>query len=352
MNIVVLGGGYGGLKIVSKLIRKWLPEDVTITLIDRLPYHSLKTEYYALVAGTASDKEVRFHFPSHKKLTKIYDEITGIDQEKKCVYTRENGDIAYDYVIIGLGCEDNYHNVEGAETYTHSIQTIKKARETYEAISTMDAYERVTVVGAGLTGVELVSELKESREDLDIRLLDRGKKVLRSFPEKIQNYVESWLYANDIKILRESKIEYVNKGEVCNNGVCIASDAIIWTAGVCPNKLVRQLDIEKDASGKVILNAYHQVPTDESMFVVGDCASLDFPPSAQLANIQGEQIAGILWKLMNGKQPHKPKPLRTKGTMGSLGKRDGFGSFFQRPLTGSVARTLKSGILWNHKLRG
>ena len=54
-----------------------------ITLIDRTPFHSLKTEFYALAAGTSTDKEVRVDFPEHLRLKRVYGEITKIDTKRK-----------------------------------------------------------------------------------------------------------------------------------------------------------------------------------------------------------------------------------------------------------------------------
>lgn len=47
-NLVLIGGGYGNMRVLHRLLPNQLPDDVTITLIDRNPYHCLKTEYYAL----------------------------------------------------------------------------------------------------------------------------------------------------------------------------------------------------------------------------------------------------------------------------------------------------------------
>ena len=69
-----------------------------------------------------------------------------------------NSKIDYDELIIGLGCEDKYHNVPGAEAYTHSIQTLSKSRETYHRISELPKGARVGIVGAGLSGIELASD--------------------------------------------------------------------------------------------------------------------------------------------------------------------------------------------------
>lgn len=63
-NLVLIGGGYGNMRVLHRLLPNQLPDDVTITLIDRNPYHCLKTEYYALAAGTISDHHIQYLFQS------------------------------------------------------------------------------------------------------------------------------------------------------------------------------------------------------------------------------------------------------------------------------------------------
>ena len=162
-NLVILGGGYGGMRILERLLPNELPDDVSITLIDRVPYHCLKTEYYALAAGTISDQDVRVAFPEDPKLKIIYAEVVKIDLEEKKVVLANEADATYDDLIIGLGCEDQFHHVPGAEEFSYSIQSIEKARNTYQALNNLPAGSVVSIIGAGLSGVELASELIESR---------------------------------------------------------------------------------------------------------------------------------------------------------------------------------------------
>lgn len=126
-KLVILGGGYGGMRVLNQLLPNQLPSDVSITLIDRIPYHCLKTEYYALAAGTISDQHIRVAFPEHPQVQIKYGEVTSIDLENKKVILK-NDEEKYDELIIGLGCEDKYHNVPGADEHTYSIQTIEKSR--------------------------------------------------------------------------------------------------------------------------------------------------------------------------------------------------------------------------------
>lgn len=349
-NLVLLGGGYGGMKILSELLPNHLPEDVTITLIDRVPYHCLKTEYYALAAGTISDKEIRVSFPEHPQLTVKFGEVIGIDLIGKRIQLKDDQPFMYDDLVIGLGCEDKYHNVPGADQYTYSIQSIEKSRETYSVLNNLPPGSVVGIVGAGLSGVELASELSESREDLQIKLFDRGKHILSAFPDRLSKYVENWFVKNNVEIINNSNITKVEENTLYNHDQPIPCDVIVWTAGIQANKIVRDLDVEKDRMGRVNVTAHHHLPADEHVFVVGDCASSPHAPSAQLAEGQAEQIAEVLKRRWKGEPLPEAFPrIKLKGVLGSLGKKQGFGVMGERAITGRVARLLKSGILWLYK---
>lgn len=350
-RLVILGGGYGGIKILSTLLESWLPEDLEIILIDKNPYHSLKTEFYTIAAGTSADSNVRIVFPQDKRVQYVYSTVKKIDTEKQHILIDKKLDnlIDYDYLVIGLGCEDNYHGIEGASEFTESVQSFSKARRAGIAIGNLQAYGKVSIVGAGLSGIEVASEIRESRPDLNIRLLDRGGAVLSAFDPKIQEYVRDWFVKNDVYVLHHANVEYVEEDGVCNNGVCYVNDVTIWTAGVQPHYLVRTLPFAKDEQEKIIVNGYYQVPSQPNVYVVGDCVSSTHSPSAQLAGQQGEHIAEVLLAVLNNKQPKQPKEIKLKGALGSLGKSDGFGSMFQRSVTGLMPRLAKSGVLWLNK---
>ncbi|MEH7237050.1 NAD(P)/FAD-dependent oxidoreductase [Bacillus sp. JJ1562] len=349
-NLVILGGGYGGMRILHRLLPHQLPEDIQITLLDRAPYHSLKTEFYALAAGTISDSHVRVTFPEHPRLHVKFGEVTGIDMNEKLVHIKDDDSISYDDLVIGLGCEDKYHNVPGAKEFTYSIQSIDNARATYQRLNNLPAGATVSIVGAGLSGVELASELHESRADLQVKLFDRGNHILSAFPEKLSMYVENWFDKNEVEIINNSNITRVEENILFNNDQPVQSDVVVWTAGIQPNKVVRDLDVEKDGSGRVVLTTQHNLPNDEHVYVVGDCASMPHAPSAQLAEGQAEQIVQVLLKRWKGEAPPTEFPkIKLKGVLGSLGKKEGFGLVAERTLTGRVPRMLKSGVLWMYK---
>lgn len=348
-KIVCLGGGYGNLRIIQKLMPK-LPKDCSITLIDRNPYQGVKTEYYALAAGTKSEKDIRVKFPENDSVNLVFGEVTHIDLNEKTVSLNDDK-ISYDYLVIGLGCIDKYHNVPGAEEYTYSIQTLNQSRETFKAVGALNPEASVGIVGAGLSGIEVASELREARSDLHIKLFDRGDRILPMYPPRLSNYVKKWFVDNDVEIIPHSNIVKVEPHKVYNNDESHSVDICIWTAGVQPVKVVRELPVEFGVGGRVVLNQYHQIPGFEDAFVVGDCAALEHAPSAQVAEGQGEQIADVLLMMINDKPlPDEMPEIKLKGVLGSLGSKEGFAYLKERTVTGRIARMLKSGVLWMYKL--
>jgi NADH dehydrogenase len=350
-NLVILGGGYGGIKIIERLLlSKELPNDLSITLIDRSSKQSFKTKFYALAAGSVSDKDVRIDYPNHPKLTLINSEITKIKLDDNKVFLTDKEPVHFDYLIIGLGSEDKIQNVPGVKEFAYSIQTVDSALLTYQKLNSLPPGALVSIVGAGLTGVELASELIESKKDLKLQIFDRGNCILSAFPEKLSVYVQNWFDNHGVDIINHANITRVEENTLYNHLEPIHSDAIIWTAGIQPNHIVQELDVEKDSHGRIVLTPHHQIPLYEHVYVVGDCASLPHAPSAQLAEGQAEQIALVLLKQLDGEAfKEELPPIKLKGMLGALGRKNGFGLVAEKLVTGRVARLLKSGVLWMYK---
>lgn len=349
-KLVLLGGGYGNMRILNHVTSSGWPEDVEIVLIDQEPYHCMKTEYYALAAGTISDVEVRVPFPEHPRLKIIDARIKSIDVENKRIELDGADSISYDQVVIGLGCEDKYHNIPGADTHTLSIQSIENVRETANTLSKICKGSHVAIVGGGLSGIEVASELRESRSGLKITLFDRGETILSTFPEKLGLYVQDWFRDHEVNVINRANITKVEPGVLYNKDEPVDVDVVVWTAGIQPNKLVRELPVEKDRSGRVIVTPHHFIEQYPDVFVVGDCASADHAPSAQLAEEQGDQIHEVLKSLWSGGVLPDLPEIKMRGVLGSLGKKKGFALVMGKtPITGRVARLLKSGVLWLYR---
>ena len=325
-----------------------LPGDVSVTLVDRLPKSPLKTEFYSIAAGSASLKDVTVPFPVHPQLRLAFDEVVRIDQDAKRVELRETGEVPYDALVIALGCVDHFHGLPGAADYTLGLQTLKRTQVTGQQLLTLDAYRQVMLVGAGLTGVELAAELRETRPDLNIAIIDRNDRVLNGFSDKLRDYVEHWLAEHEIKVMHRVATRTVVQGEIETDNGTILFDKLVWTAGIQAHPLVRTLRGSFDSIGRIRVNEYLQTVGDKAVFVIGDCAASEQSPTAQLAEFHGAYLGEIMIARWRG----DPIPVRAythRGTLGSLGQRAGFGQVRGVDMAGKVPRFLKSGVLWNYK---
>ncbi|MEX2460112.1 MAG: FAD-dependent oxidoreductase [Paenibacillaceae bacterium] len=349
-KLVILGGGYGGITIAQHLIdKKNIPDDVEIVLIDRMPFQGLKTEYYALASGTISDVDVRVHYPSDDRLHVVFGEVICVDLANKRVDFADMESMEYHTLIIALGCVDKFHDIPGAEQYSNTIQSFSATRSTYQMVNDVKPYGQVTIVGGGLSGVEMAAELCESRSDLNLRIIDRGPSILSVFPEKLQSFVRTWFTEHDIEMMGNAVLTQIEPGIIHNGIDLVYTDVTIWTAGIQPSPVVQKLNVLKDGQGRVLINELHQIPTFPEVFVVGDCASLPFSPSAQAAQGQAKQVVEVIHAEWSGETPRLGQ-IKLKGVLGSLGKKSGFGVMGKRTvMLGKVPRALKSGVLWMSK---
>src|SRR5699024_6734252 len=122
-----------------------------------------------------------------------------------------------------------------------------------------------------------------------------------------------------------------------------------WTAGVQPHKLVRDLPFETDKYDKVLVNDFYQTKTHENIYVIGDNASSEYSPSAQLAGQQGEQLAIILSDIIRNIEPRKPKEIELRGSLCSLGDSVSVANIFSQSLNDLLPRLTKSYVLWLQK---
>ncbi len=104
-NIVVLGAGTGGT-IISNNLRRHLPEDWEITVIDRDDKHiyqpgMLFVPFDIQKSNTLTKSRKKYILPG---VNFVIDEITHIDPEKREVKTK-NHSFSYDFLVISTGCK-------------------------------------------------------------------------------------------------------------------------------------------------------------------------------------------------------------------------------------------------------
>lgn len=297
-QILVLGGGYGGVLTAKKLANKLRKrKDIRITLIDRKPYHTLLTELHEVAANRVEEDSIRVDlkkiFSGFRNVDVVLDHIDNIDFEAQKLTGQANS-YKYDYLVIGTGSKPTFFGINGAEEHAFSLwsyedavklkeHTLKMFREAVKQIDPAVRREMLTfvVVGGGFTGVEMIGELAEYTQELckqfhvdpdevTLHVADMVDSILPILPKKLIAKSEKHLRKLGVNIITGAKITEVTDKGVKVGDDFILSKTVIWTAGVQGSDLVNDIDVEKQGRGRIQTNDKLQVPEYENVYVVGD----------------------------------------------------------------------------------
>ncbi|MFD1775931.1 FAD-dependent oxidoreductase [Paenibacillus rhizophilus] len=356
-RIVVLGGGYGGVLTAKKLAKKLKNnKDIEIKLIDRNPYHTLLTELHEVSANRAPEDSIKIDLKkifAGLKVDVVLDEISNIDFKGKKL-TSEKAVYEYDYLVIGTGSKPTFFGIPGAEENTFSFWSYDDAvalKRQIRDMFTQAAKEKnpevrrsmltFVIVGAGFTGVELVGEMAEYREELckeffidpkDVRLIvaDMAPKILPILPDKLIRKAEAHLRKLNVEIVTGAKITEVGTGSVSlGEKNVVAANTIVWTAGVEGSELVGKLDVQQQGRKRIVTNEHLESVDHKNVYIVGDNIfyivegeERPVPQMVENAELAAPLIAGNIVADINGTAKKGYKPA-FHGTMVSIGSRYG-----------------------------
>jgi NADH dehydrogenase len=184
---------------------------------------------------------------------------------------------------------------------------------------------RVAIVGAGATGVEFAAELRQAGRQLvgyglrgfdpdksiEVRLIEAAPSVLPALPERLQEATKGQLEALEVEIHTSQQVKEVTaEGIRTADGSIFPADLIVWTAGVKGPAWLKELGLETNRLGQLVVDQNLQVQGDEHIFALGDCAACPqpgserpVPPRAQAAYQQAHALASSLARLLEGKPP-------------------------------------------------
>lgn len=282
-QIVILGGGFGGLRaalnIEKELRRLNLLTKYEVVLVDKNNAH----EYIPLLYEIATYTEEAYCGKKLKELvlypfrellrgraiTFIEDEVLDTDISGGRVRARKQ-EISFDYLILAMGSEENYFGIPGAKEHSFSIKTFGKALRArsaiYEAHQNHGRNARILVGGGGATGVEIAAEIKNWLPALSVTLLDSGEQILSGFSRVVCKKVLSRLRRLGVRVVSEYRMKEVSPEEVtATDGRKIAFDVFLWTAGV-------------RAMCKERISVSEELKIQEKIYAIGDISCIPSAP--------------------------------------------------------------------------
>jgi NADH dehydrogenase len=385
-QIVVVGGGAGGLELVTRLGAAFGRERFDIILVEKNRTHVWKPLLHEVAAGSldANLDEVGYRSHGHRWGYRFfYGALESIDRDSRHAIIApildEDGReimgrhrIRYDYLVLAVGSVSNDFGTEGvrqnclfldsrlqadrfrSKLLDHCLRVSRSMSEHPED----DAHVRIAVVGGGATGVELAAELynaaaalrhyglevfDESR--LAVTLIEAGPRILPALPEELANAARAELEALGVRVLTNmAVVEATPDGMRTASGEFIPAELRVWAAGVKAPDIVREIGgLETGRGNQLLVRPTLQTTRDDRIFAIGDCAlfipegaSRPVPPRAQAAHQMASAVAANLKRLVAGK-PLRPFVYHDHGSLVSLSRYSTVGSLMGNLVGGRMA---------------
>lgn len=381
-NIIIVGGGAGGLELASKLGRKLGRGQVT--LVDCRLSHIWKPSLHEVAAGTldVNQEGLSYQMLAHDNgFTFVYGALSALDAAAGrltvSAITGPGGEtilperqLEFSALCIAVGSVSNYYGVPGAAEHTISLNATEDAERfrlrmlrlltlaDLRKESAPDAGLDIVIIGGGATGVELAAELREASgvyadyglqrlnpgRDVRLTLLEGAPRILAPLPERVSAAAARLLAERHISVVTDCRVvEIQESGVIDAQGNRYPADLCVWAAGIKAPPFLASLGLPVNKAGQIEVTDRLNVVGHANVFALGDCAACPdaggklVPPRAQAAHQQADYLYKTLLRRARGQAvSDAPYVYRDYGSLISMG---------QESTVGSLMGSLK-GLSW------
>ena len=354
MKVLIIGGGFGGLKLARSLNNK---AGLEVYLLDKYNYHQFQPLFYQVATAGLDPSNISFPlrkvFHNSKNVHFRMADVKEIIHAENRV-TTDIGDFNYDVLVIATGADtnffDNQHLMENAFPMKSTVEAIQLRHRLIhnfeDALTAKDETElnrllTIVIVGGGPTGVELSGAIADMRKyvlpkdypELDfsrmkIYLLEGSPKTLGAMSERSSD--DSCTYLKKLGVIVRTNTvvkDYDGKTVILQNGETIESAMVIWAAGIKGNVpaginkelVVRGNRIKVDRMNRIL--GFHKI------YAIGDVAYMETPkyphghPQVASVAIQQGKLLAYNLRRIEMKSPHLDEfEYYDKGTMATVGR--------------------------------
>ncbi len=374
-RVVVVGGGAGGLELVTRLgDRLGRRGKAIVRLVERGRTHLWKPLLHEIAAGSMDvgrhqlDYLAQAHWHGFRYR---FGEMIGLDRQGSRVMLAATLDedgreitpersVGYDILVLAIGSVGHDFGTPGVAEHAIMLDTTEAAERFNRRLvnACLRAHAQggparpgqlhVAIIGAGATGTELSAELHHTArgvvaygldsidpdKDIRITLIEAAPRILPALPERIATATLAILTGLGVDVRTGAKVMRVDSdGVLLAGGDKIMADLVVWSAGVRGPELLRDLDgLEATASNQLVVGPTLQTTRDPNIFAIGDCASLTLPgatrplpPRAQVAHQQASHLRRQIERQLAG-EALQPFTYRDYGSLVSLGEYSTIGS--------------------------
>ena len=354
MKVVIVGGGFGGLRLARKLNNK---PGLEVILVDKLNYHQFQPLLYQV--ATAGLDASNISFPLRKVFHKSKNVRIRLAELKEVVAAQNKiitstEEINYDVLVLALGTDTNFFGnqqlIDNAFPMKSTVEALqirhKLIRNFENALLEKDPAQlqrlmNIVVAGGGPTGVEISGALAEMKKyvlpkdypeldfsKMNIYLLEGGPKTLATMSEKSSEQSREYLTNLGVNVLTNTIVtNYDGDNVQLKDGTGIPSNTVIWAAGVTGSA---PPGIEKTLIAKgnrLIVDRQSRLKGFSNIYVIGDLAYMETPAyphgHPQLAAVAIQQatlVAENLVRIERRSNTLHDFEYRDKGTMATVGR--------------------------------
>ncbi|MFG2631120.1 NAD(P)/FAD-dependent oxidoreductase [Streptomyces sp. NPDC048473] len=340
-HVLVVGAGYAGLRAALNLA-----PHVRVTLIDPADRFTERVRLHEKATGRPDVTHSLRTFLRPAGVTHIPALITRIDTASAEVHTDTGRVLGYDRLVYALGSRTA--GVGGPGASDERVYTAESAAELHKRL--LDGPGSLAVVGGGLTGIELATELAEFQPRWQVQLITGGE-IAPSVSDKARAHIRSVLVDRGVRIEEHRRV---------NGPQDIDADVVVWSASMVPNtELAIASGLDVEPRGQIRVNSALRSVSHPGIYVAGDAAAAQTPSSGPIrmacatALPLGAHAAASVVRDLRGEDP---KPLQFSYTAQciSLGRHDGMIQLVREDdsprdlcLTGKPAAMVKEQVVRN-----
>jgi NADH dehydrogenase len=386
-RIVVLGGGFAGVAVAHRLEKRLRKsDDAEITVVSRDNFTLFTPMLPEVSSGGIETRHIVTPVRAQLRRSRfVLGEIARIDLDARTLEAQHpiTGDVSrlgYDQLVLALGSVTSTFGIPGVLEHTLPLKSLEDAEALRnrvvaaleQAVVTQDpaARERLltfAVVGGGYTGCECAGELVDffhsilpfykplGLRDVRMILIEAGKALLPDLPEAMGRYTTRNLARRHVELIIGDGVTSIDAdGIALQSGKRIGTSTTVWSAGVRPSPVLKDLPVEHARNGGIVVGQDMAVGGRPGVWALGDCAWIPMKPNAHLSDKgawypataqhairEGPVLADNIVASLRG-EPTKPFSYTTMGTMASLGARSGVAAL----PGGFVLKGFLAWVLW------
>lgn len=348
-RLVIVGAGFGGLKLALKMARN----DRQIVVIDRNNFHQFQPLFYQVATAGLEPSAISFPlrkiFQHHSNVHFRIAELEKIHPDSQTIHT-SLGDLAYDELVLAMGAGTNFYGNSGLETHALAMKSTGEAlllRNTIlehfeQALNTPDEAERqalmnVVIVGGGPTGVELAGAIAEMKKyvlpkdypELDfskmqIHLFEAADRLLAAMSEGASARSLGYLKKLGVDVRLGAMVaQYDGHTLELSEGEQLQTKTLIWAAGIRAQSAFGLPESCTGPGNRLLVDEYNQLKGIKGVYAIGDQSLMitEEKPKGdpQVAQTAIQQAVALAKNLKAGEHRF-PFKYKDKGSLATIGR--------------------------------